>query len=313
MVVGIHTYTQPSNVDGFDLSMLCRQVLNCAVPIFFAVSGFFCYQKKLLEEGIYKQFLSHQISKVYIPTLLWSLPLFVWDLIKGASTFWEFPKLLICGYSIYYFVAVTIQFYILLPIFKKAQIAKLGGVIASAVISLISIIIITYIHIIQHKSIPLIAYAGLFPLWLIFYVQGCKYSACKNMKFPYMPLAIAIAGLILSYIESVYLLNSFGQGVGIKPSSFLYSAAIVSLFFSPKVEGAYSYIPRWAGQAIEFVGKNSFAIYLIHCYIIIVISPSPLLPWMLKWGVILVSTMLIVELIKLTFPKRFNYYLGIYD
>ena len=127
MVIGIHTYSQPDSIDGFDFSLLFRQILNCAVPIFFAISGFFCYQKQLSGYTEYKHFLSHHISKVYIPTLFWSLPLFVWALYKGAAPIVECLKLIICGYSIYYFIAVIIQFYLLLPLFRRAQIAKWGG------------------------------------------------------------------------------------------------------------------------------------------------------------------------------------------
>lgn len=52
MVIGIHTYT-----DGFmHFNLFLRQFLNCAVPIFLAISGYFIGRKNL-ENGSYGIFL----------------------------------------------------------------------------------------------------------------------------------------------------------------------------------------------------------------------------------------------------------------
>ena len=108
MVVAIHTYVQPTAVKGFDIEVLLRQVLNCAVPLFLAISGYFCYQKSFAEGGSHKRFLMHQVPKIYIPTFLWSLPLLVVALYKGKSPLGELILMMTCGYSIYYFIVVTI-------------------------------------------------------------------------------------------------------------------------------------------------------------------------------------------------------------
>ena len=136
------------------------------------------------------------------------------------------------------------------------------------------------------------------------------------MKVPYASIITAIAGLILSYMESAYLVNNYNQGVGIKPSSFLFSAAMVSVAFSRKGERAYSHFPEWVRISFEFIGKNSFAIYLIHCYLITCISPAftaHALSWGVRWGVVLSSTILLIEFLKRLFPSRITFLLGIYD
>lgn len=165
--------------------------------------------------------------------------------------------------------------------------------------------------------IPLIVYAGLFPLWLVFYVQGCRHSGRINRDMPLLlMIALTVVGLIMSYLESVYLLNHYGQGVGIKPSSFLYYGAILSVLLSAKVENFYGYKSNIIKRIVEYIGKNSFAIYLIHCYLIAASSSFMTiihLPWICRWLLILTLTILAVEFIKVILPSRFCYYLGIYD
>lgn len=70
MVIGIHTYT-----DGLmHFNLFLRQILNCAVPIFLAISGYFIGHKSFVEQGSYVKFLKKQVPRVYIPMLFWSIP-----------------------------------------------------------------------------------------------------------------------------------------------------------------------------------------------------------------------------------------------
>lgn len=124
MVVSIHTFaaTVQNGSQANDLTILLRQVLNCAVPLFLAISGYFLARKK--SERSYLQFWKRQIPKVYIPTLIWSLPylaLYIWqgnDWLKGIVIF------AVCGFSIYYFIALIVQYYLLFPVLQKV---KMGG------------------------------------------------------------------------------------------------------------------------------------------------------------------------------------------
>lgn len=77
MVIGIHTYSGGSFDDvAGAVNVIFRQLLNCAVPLFLAMSGFFIARKDLSSKDSYFAFLKKQIPKVYIPCLVWSLPLF---------------------------------------------------------------------------------------------------------------------------------------------------------------------------------------------------------------------------------------------
>lgn len=121
MVIAIHTFAatlQREEMVG-DALIVSRQLLNCAVPLFLAISGYFLAKKK--GERSYARFLKHQIPKIYLPTLIWSLPywaLYVWqghDWMKGMILF------LACGFSIYYFIALIIQYYVLFPVLQKVN------------------------------------------------------------------------------------------------------------------------------------------------------------------------------------------------
>ena len=110
MVVGIHTYTLGKD------NIVVRQLLNTAVPLFIAISGYFLSQKKMENKDDYFSFLKKQLPKVYLPVLVWSLPLYALALYSGRSILWQTVLLFGCGLSIYYFVAFIMQCYIVLPL-----------------------------------------------------------------------------------------------------------------------------------------------------------------------------------------------------
>ena len=78
MVVGIHTFNAHpiDTLIGLGETFL-RQILNCAVPIFLALSALFLGKKSLADKEVKIQFWKKQIPKVYIPALIWSLPYFI--------------------------------------------------------------------------------------------------------------------------------------------------------------------------------------------------------------------------------------------
>lgn len=112
MVVVIHTYQIGDSV-------ILRQLVNAAVPIFVAISGFFVSKKTIENKSQYVVFLRRQIPKVYVPTLLFMTPMFLLDIVRGESFLKSLVYLIICNYSIYYFIAFIIQCYVVLPLLKS--------------------------------------------------------------------------------------------------------------------------------------------------------------------------------------------------
>lgn len=63
MVVIIHTHQIGDSV-------ILRQLVNAAVPIFIAISGFFVSKKTIENKSQYVVFLRRQIPKVYVMILM---------------------------------------------------------------------------------------------------------------------------------------------------------------------------------------------------------------------------------------------------
>lgn len=104
MVVAIHTYPG-YKFESFSaiFQITVRQIVGCPVPLFLAISAFFVGQKDLAERSSRLAFWKKQIPKVYIPAILWSFPLFALALIHGGNPLHNTVRLLVCGFSIYYF------------------------------------------------------------------------------------------------------------------------------------------------------------------------------------------------------------------
>ncbi len=129
MVIGIHTCPVLTNFDSLEsiITITFRQILNCAVPLFLAISGFFIAKKDLSSKENILKFWRKQIPTVYIPCLICSMGWFVLDIFDHGinGVFYKLVKLLICGYSVYYFIALITQLYIVTPWLLRVN--KLGG------------------------------------------------------------------------------------------------------------------------------------------------------------------------------------------
>ena len=307
MVVGIHTYTLGKD------STIVRQLLNTAVPLFIAISGYCLSQKRMENKDDYLFFLKKQFPKVYLPVLVWSLPLYAIALYSGSSIIKQTILLLSCGLSIYYFVAFIMQCYVVLPVINNYISGnKRRVVIVSCLISFAWIAGVMYMNTIQGKGIPLILYAGPLPCWLMFFVLGVMIGHKPERNYSIiLPMVIAILGFILSVIETDYLLDHYGKGVGIKPSSFIYSAGMIFLMFSNKVEN----LIRRTGAIYRFIiwiGSLSFGIYLVHCYFIsFFVKRLPIDSWLLQWSLALFLTVVFILILRKLLPTKYHKYLGI--
>lgn len=311
MVVGIHSIsnTQPGFTYIEDIcTVLLRMALNCAVPIFLAISGFFIASKKIKTSGEHILFLKRQIPKIYIPCLVFSFPLLVLGIITNESNLLlSIAVYFLCGFSVYYFIALIIQYYILLPLITRFN--KSGGVILSSVISIISIILVTYLQKVKSYSLPLLIYAGPAPLWIIFFVMGVYFFSSNRNYSIIGPLILTITGFGLQILEYIFWLDKGQYALGIKLSSFIFSAGVIWLIFSHKIEKLY--VENIFLKAIRWIGGISFGIYLLHCYIIAAIGKIlPSIGWIERWAIVLCLTALVIWIVKLISPQLSKKYLG---
>ena len=202
-VVGIHTVCGANfeTVSG-NIAVFIRQAIGCAVPLFLAISGYFLSKKSFTNRFEFFCFFKKQSLKIYIPTLIYSIPWLILTIHKGGNPFFSLILFFACGMSIYYFIALIIQYYLLLPILQKV---KFGGVCLSILTSLITVSIICYLLFFKNLHIPLIFYAGPFPTWIMFFVVGC-YIGKRNVVVNSSLLIICfIISLIYCYFESRYI------------------------------------------------------------------------------------------------------------
>lgn len=193
------------------------------------------------------------------------------------------------------------------PILKEYD--SFGGVILTALLSVISILAVTYMLHIEGKSFPLIMYAGPFVLWILFFMLGIWYST-HSRNYSLIPaILIVIFGLITSVIETRYYLSMRGSGLGIKLSSFIYSAGMIMLLFSEKVEKLFA--ENSLTRIVLYIGEVSFGIYLVHMYVRIAIGYLNINSWGIEWILTLLITIGIIAITKRILPEKFTKkYLG---
>lgn len=307
MVIAIHAYPQ----DATSLELFVRQSLNCAVPIFLAVSGYFVGQIKFENEGVYLSFIKKQLIRVYIPMLIWSLPWLVLNIRNGQGIGTQFLMTLLGGMSIFYFIPLIIQCYILTPVLKNIN--KLGGGVSLA-ITIIGIMIFTYIQHIACMNVHILFSGSPFFLWLIFYTLGIMKAQNRiwNLNLKWIVCGILIS-FLLSYWES-NILSQFGHIVhGIKPTSHLYSFFILLLLFSEEIRTFVAEIERTSiVKFLSWIGRISYFIYLTHTLMLFVLRHY-ISEW--NWSLlVIVGTAFsigFVLLVQKTVPVRYQLYLGL--
>jgi len=212
-VIGIHTFIPEKNVS----SLSIRQLLNCAVPIFFACSGYFLANKEFKAKGSSLLFYRHQILKIYIPCLIWSFPYLLLAMRNGQSLLQSFLYFFLGGFSIYYFVLAIIQMYFYLPIYRDLN---RGWYI---LITVISTLLICYPAHMSIYSPPLIVDGGIALLWIFFFDLGRKIRRSRRDYSLTLPVIMTLLGFLLSVIESSYFVDTYNNGYGAnKLSSYIY-------------------------------------------------------------------------------------------
>ena len=310
MVVAIHTATFQTDISFDSLNLyenmrvIFRLLINSAVPIFLAISGYFLSRKNLVNLKDCNCFWNKQITKVYVPMLFWSIPIFVFQIVYCDADFIKSSLLLFSGgYSIYYFIIVIIQCYILLPLIKKY---KPFFLYISVVCILLSWGIVLYIL----SPLPLILYAGFFVSWLYYFVLGVILSDTRNNYSLFFVGLLILAGLILQYWETEHLLTWERVSLGQKVSSVVSNTGVILLMFSNRVKDAYK--SNVISRFFELLGINSFGIYLIHCYFITFLSFFyEMKNWNIKCMIIIVLSLSFVVLVKNILPHSIcNRFLG---
>lgn len=160
--------------------------------------------------------------------------------------------------------------------------------------------------------LPLILYAGPCLVWIMFFCQGILMGKTKRDYAISILLLLLVLSLILQLVESYYLYAIRGDGFGIKASAFLYSFIIILILFAKKSQAFYESNNNKFFSFIEYIGKISFGIYLIHMYAIRLVNKFiGVENWGLKWFITIISSMIVISCVKKLLPNKFtSKYLG---
>lgn len=309
MVIGIHTYT-----DGLmHFNLFLRQILNCAVPIFLAISGYFIGHKSFVEQGSYVKFLKKQVPRVYIPMLFGSIPWMLLAIRGGESPMVSVIRTFVGDMSIFYFIILIIQYYALTPLMQRVN-RKSGGGNYAVIITIIGISLFDYVMRIENIKLSLVESAGIFPVWMIFYVMGVlKAQGFEILLQNKHPLRYSILAIILCCVH-IYLLYRIGGTVtpGIKLSAHIYSYFIIMWLFTDKARKCYNKIQNKAlGRLFVYIGRVSFFMYLTHCLVLFTFSHLHIPDfWFLRWLLGIVLSTLMDYVCDKKCPARMRRYAG---
>ena len=337
-VIGIHTfwvyqdYLKETGMTMFDLNIFVRQMIGCCVPMFLALSGFFLANKDVSSWARYGQFLRKQVARVYIPCLIFSLPFLYWGICKSLGISNSFIELctkrwlickeggvlanilyyLVCAKGVFYFAAVIIQFYILLPLMQWLANKKITGLLFAFFISLVSTIILYYIVYIAKINLSLILYGGLFPFWTVYFVLGVYYGKGYRFGISWKLLAVIFLLLVpVLYAETYYMVVDCGYNLPAAMGNRKFSwivFCVVSLLLM--FEAADSYKPNSFTRFMSVAGEYSYGIYLIHLFFLLFVikAVNPNIHWMIETVLSLLTSMAFIWVcrkISLPFSKKY--------
>ncbi len=272
-VVAIHSSSAglrfSDNSLNFHFTVLWRQLINFSVPLFIAISGYFLAKKSMAHVDKYFTFLKKQIPRVYVPYFFWSIAWLVLAILtQNQSIIRELYELVTFQSSgPYYFIALIIQYYILLPILKR--LANIKGLVFSIITSIVMSGVIFYIRYFTNISLPLIVYAGNFVTWIMFFVLGLYLGSSASINISNkLLISLTLVFYSLSCIESYVLYEMSQQAesavTAVKASSFMYSLVLIVFLFKN-----HNIIKS---KVLKSIGEISFGVYLIHMFVLMVAS-----------------------------------------
>lgn len=300
-VVLIHTFPQQP----CESYVVLRQLIGFAVPLFLAISGYFVSNKEFSDKKEFFTFFRKQSLKIYIPVIIWSIPYLCEMLLKGRVVE-AIILYFVCGMSIYYFVALIIQCYLLLPMIKR----KMNGYMLTffLLLTLATNALFTYLMQIKGVAVPAIVYVGIFPALIGFFAIGVYLRKNGRDYNPYLWLVLAVITCFFSYMETKWLQSFNGGGVGTKPSNLILCFFVVLFLFSSRFQRRIN-LDNIVSKALLFVGKYSFGIYLIHCFFVSLVKMDL---WFVRAIIVIIASLLFILISRKILPEKLNRLLGFY-
>lgn len=244
--------------------------------------------------------------------LLWSIPWMLLAIHVGESLIVSVIRTFVGGMSIFYFIVLIIQYYALTPLIQRL-IDSAGGIYA-VFLTIIGISMFDYFMRIEKMDLSLVESAGLFPVWMIFYVMGVLKA--QGIEYPFQckhPLRYAILAILLCCVHIYMIYQVCGTITpGIKLSAHIYSYFLIMWLFTDKARMYYNKMGNTTlGRLVVYIGRVSFFMYLTHCLILFTYLHlhMPNL-WSLRWILSIVLSTLMAYMCDKICPARMRRHVG---
>ncbi len=306
-VVICHSYSGNPLSGSFkeELYLLIRQVVTCAVPIFLAESGFFLTNKVLANRTEYFKFFGTHSFRVWLPMVIWSIPLFF--IKEHDNPIVSIVFLLLGGYSIYYFITLIIQYYALQPVLRKIN---RGGVFLCIIITAMFLAADNYYTSIQGHHLSLFFECAPFVMWLAYPAIGYYIGKNKRDYKVYTWIILMILGLVSCVFETKWLYGFHENGVGAtKLSALVFSFSAIMVLFNERTQRYIESDKLWY-KILVYIGELSFGIYLIHKYFLDYLIAPYINDTFLRTIITLFASIAIITLIKKIVPTPISKVLG---
>ena len=313
-VILIHCYAgneYPVYSFSYNFWMVVRSAIGIAVPLFFAMSGYFTKTNR-------NKFID---LRLLIPFIVWG---FIYEIytvfqIGEVSVVKSIAKVLLgqSGTQLY-FVFVLLQIRAILPVFLKYQTHKLMFPLI-VVMTLLWYGLYYMVNIFNLFKWPFpLRFADLFPAWFLYWYIG--YMARNNPDFLAIKKKVisvmCIIGLILTICESYCIgiyIGDINPTTQMKISNLFYCTSVcLFIFDNERVIKKRTLITR--------VGDYSYGIYYIHLLFIMIINRyfviKPVYPiilvYIVEFSVVFLLSILSLIMLRKIFGERFSQkYLGV--
>lgn len=303
MVVFFHfTWGRPDSHVNFNVG-------NMGVELFFIISGFVIFMSlSQIQTGA--EFIISRFCRLY-PTY-WASLTFTFILINiyYHYTIIDFPKLTLTDYLVnlsmfqfffsvpnvdesYWTLTIELLFYLFMfLLFKTNLLKQITNIGLSLCLLLVILSHFFWNESIQHlfKWIPLCSYLPLFMAGILFY------KIISELQFNIKNYSLVIVCFVLQFL----LFKTTGREIFFSATSYALMLSLFMLLFIGVSSKRFHFI---AIAPLMFIGKISFALYLIHTFIAInllfpfLIDTLHLNYWLSALGIVLPVLILLASLI----------------
>ncbi len=266
----------------FTAWLLIRQIINFTVATFIFLSGFFTNPDKCTLN--YGDYLKKRFVRLLIPYLLYSFLYSAFTVLRtvhlGQSIDWKgIIYNFIVGKSAtpLYYILVLLQLCLITPLLIKIIRKKNFW---SKALWFVTPVYLAALYVWNfYKGTPPRLYETLFPAWFLFYYLGLHTKLNKDYWEKVVSkagkLAFVILAMLLSMGESVLLIfagckSTFAVSQ-IKISSFIFSFCVI--MYVCRLQKRHSNnVKSFTGKFLKLFGDNSYGIYYIHYFFVIIIK-----------------------------------------